>query len=271
MRSVYWPLVLGFAAAVSLAVSASGRAQETAPGSTAPTASAPAAATPDSTTPDSTTPDTATPDASSNSGTTTTYTPTDNTATSDTAGQSGWPCEQPERPEISTGSVWSGPDPTAAAEGWHGDNAVVALVDQIAPRRVPQDEAVAAIHRFSAGYTNDRATVLTQLFAGLFDTLNQERGEIIRGIRHFNRRQDNLSLRIQDGWKAIDALDPNSTDPAVAEQRANLQQTIDWDSRIFDDRERLLPAICQQPIVIEQRLFALSHAIEEDLDKTTTP
>jgi hypothetical protein len=45
-----------------------------------------------------------------------------------------------------------------------------------------------------------------------------------------------------------------------------LQQTIDWDSRVFDDRERLLPVICQQPSVIEQRLFALSRAIQEDMN-----
>jgi hypothetical protein len=34
---------------------------------------------------------------------------------------------------------------------------------------------------------------------------------------------------------------------------------------VFDDREHLLPVICQQPTVIEQRLFALSRAIQEDI------
>ncbi len=75
-----------------------------------------------------------------------------------------------------------------------------------------------------------------------------------------------LSERIQEGWKQMDTLDPSSTDQKVIEQRIALQQTIDWDSRVFDDRERLLPAICQQPSIIEQRLFALSRAIQEDLN-----
>ena len=101
--------------------------------------------------------------------------------------------------------------------------------------------------------------------------MNQERGEIIRGIKHFNNRQDSLSQRIQEGWKQMDALDPSSTDQKVIEQRIALQQTIDWDSRVFDDRERLLPVICQQPSVIEQRLFALSRAIQEDLSATPNP
>jgi hypothetical protein len=192
-----------------------------------------------------------------------------NTATT-TAAKSEWPCEQTERPEISIGSVWQGPDPESASGNWRNDPAVAALVDQIAPRRMPQDEAVAAVHRFSAGYSQNRSTVLTALFAGLFETMSEERSAIIRGIRHFNNRQDSLSQRIQDGWKQMDQLDPGSNDPKVIEQRVNLQQTIDWDSRVFDDRERLLPVICQQPSVIEQRLFALSRAIQEDLNASTT-
>jgi hypothetical protein len=218
-------------------------AQETAPGSTAPdpgSASTPGAA-PAANQPASNAP------ASTNSD---------------------WPCEQVQRPEISAGSVWHGPDPDgAAATEWRGDQAVVTLVEQIAPRRMPQDEAIAAVHRFSAGYKDDRAKVLTAVFAGLFETMSHERSEIIRGIKHFNTRQESLSQRIQEGWKQLDALDPSSTDPKIMEQRMTLQQTIDWDSRVFDDREHLLPVICQQPTVIEQRLFALSRALQEDIDQ----
>jgi hypothetical protein len=185
--------------------------------------------------------------------------------------KSAWPCEQAERPEISIGSVWQGPDPESASETWRNDQSVTALVAQIAPRRMPQDEAVAAVHRFSAGYKQNRAAVLTALFAGLFETMSDERSQIIRGIKHFNNRQDSLSERIQEGWKQMDTLDPSSPDPKIVDQRVALQQTIDWDSRVFDDRERLLPVICQQPTVIEQRLFALSRAIQEDLGAAPSP
>ena len=240
MKPAFRALALGSVAALTL-TSALALAQENAPGS----------ATPEAATPDATSSNT--PAATPSTGT-------------------GWPCEQPERPEMSAGQVWHGPDTTDAEETWRNDPAVTALVDQIAPRRMPQDQAVEAVHRFSAGYTDKRGPVLTALFAGLFETLTKERSEIIRGIRHFNSRQDSLSQRIQDGWKEMDGLDPSSADPAVIEKRLNLQQTIDWDSRIFDDRERLLPVICQQPSVIEQRIFALSRAIQEDLDaKATNP
>jgi hypothetical protein len=192
-------------------------------------------------------------------------------SSSEAPARSEWPCEQVERPEISVGSVWHGPSPEAAAETWRDDAAVAAMVEQVGPRRMPQDQAIAAIHRFAAGYKQDRPAVLTALFAGLFETMGDERSQIIRGIKHFNSRQDSLSERIQEGWKQLDGFDANSTDPKVVEQRVALQQTIDWDSRVFDDREHLLPEICQQPSVIEQRLFALSRAIQEDLSAAANP
>jgi hypothetical protein len=177
-----------------------------------------------------------------------------------------WPCEQPLRPELSVGAVWSGPDPQKAQETWRDTPAIVALVGQIAPRHTAQDEAIASIRRFAAGYEGTaRADALTGLFGGLFETLNAERNDIVRGIKRFNRRQDALARRMEEGWKALGELDAQSTDPKLMEQRLALQQQVDWDARIFDDRQRLLPAVCEQPRVLEQRLFVLSRAIQEEL------
>ena len=107
--------------------------------------------------------------------------------------------------------------------------------------------------------------MLTALFAGLFETLSAERNDIVRGIKRFHRRQDALARRIEEGWKALGEIDPNATDPKLVEQRLALQQQVDWDGRIFDDRQRLLPVVCEQPRVLEQRVFALSRAIQEQL------
>jgi hypothetical protein len=231
-------------------------AQETAPGTTTAPDTGP---TPDTeVTPGTATPSTPAPAAGSDAT-------GDAAVTSGTDAEEGWPCQQRLQPELSLGAVWSGPDTTAAADTWRQDNAVLLLVQQVGPRRMPQDEAVTTIHRFAAGYSKDRTDVMVKVFAGLFETLNQERGQIIRGIRHFHDRQQKLADRIQSATKALDNLDPNSTDPNVADQRAALQQAVAWDSRIFDDRERLLPIVCSVPVTIEQRLFALSRAIGEEI------
>jgi hypothetical protein len=185
------------------------------------------------------------------------------------AGTAEWPCEAPLRGEMSIGAMWQGPDPAGVEEEWHKAPAVVALVNEIAPRRVPQEEAVANVQRFAAGYQGEeRAKIMTQVFVGVFDTLSTERNQIVRGIKRFYRRQEAIARRMEEGWKMLGEIDPNATDPAVVEQRVAIQQQIDWDSRVFDDRQRLLPVVCEQPRVIEQRVFALSRAIQEQLAVT---
>jgi hypothetical protein len=185
------------------------------------------------------------------------------------AGTAEWPCEQPLRGEMSIGAMWQGPDPAEAEEEWHMTPAVVALVNEVAPRRVPQEEALASVRRFAAGYHGEeRAEILTQVFVGVFETLSAERSQIVRGIKRFYRRQEAIAHRMEEGWKMLGEIDPNTTDPKLAEQRAAIQQQIDWDSRVFDDRQRLLPVVCEQPRVIEQRVFALSRELQEQLAVT---
>jgi len=177
-----------------------------------------------------------------------------------------WPCEQVLQPQLSVGSMWSGPDPTAARAAWENDEAVKALVVRVAPRRVPLDEAKEEIRRFALGINGDRQKLLTEVFAGLFDTINMERSSIIRGIKRYRVRQAALAKVIEDKTSALDDIDPASEDPVVAQKRLDMQNELNWDTRIFDDRQRLLPAVCSQPVLLEQRLYQLSHAVMDDMD-----
>ena len=177
-----------------------------------------------------------------------------------------WPCEQVLQPQLSVGSMWSGPDPTAARASWENVEAVKTLVVRVAPRRVPLDEAKEEIRRFALGITGDRQKLLTEVFAGLFDTINMERSSIIRGIKRYRVRQAALAKVIEDKTSALDDIDPASEDQAVAQKRLDMQNELNWDTRIFDDRQRLLPAVCGQPVLLEQRLYQLSHAVMDDMD-----
>ena len=247
-------LLFGGASAVAVAQDSA-----SSPGASSPGASSPGASSPGATAPGATNSGPVEGSGAAEAGTTTQS--TDNAKPGD-----DWPCMQRLQPELSIGAMWNGPDPAEAADSWRKDAAVEAVVEQVAPRRVPQQEAVDALHRFAAGYDKDRPAVMTKVFAGLFETLNDERGSIIRGIRHFNERQQKLADRIQAGMRTLDGLDPASTDVKIAEQRQAVQDQVSWDSRIFDDREKLLPLVCDQPVVLERRLFALSRAIQTEIN-----
>src|SRR5215208_1682961 len=78
-----------------------------------------------------------------------------------------WPCQQRKVSELSAASVWSGPAIDEAAKQWQEDGAVAGLVNQVASRRVPTEEATAAISKFAQGLKPDEKTAkLTLVFAG---------------------------------------------------------------------------------------------------------
>jgi hypothetical protein len=68
-------------------------------------------------------------------------------------------------------------------------------------------------------------------------------------------RNDTLALQAQHG-----AADP---DPAKLEELSN--QLI-WETRIFEDRRRVIKFVCEVPVAIDQRLFALGRAIQQEME-----
>src|SRR5688572_20731988 len=62
-----------------------------------------------------------------------------------------WPCIQRKVPELSAVSVWSGPPVDEALTRWEDDPEVAALVEQVVSRRMPLEEAVAAVSDFARG------------------------------------------------------------------------------------------------------------------------
>jgi hypothetical protein len=176
-----------------------------------------------------------------------------------------WPCVQVLQPELSVGAMWTGPDPAQVTS--YDAPGAAELVRRVAPRRVAVEEANAEIRRFLAGTASDRSLLATRVFVALFDSLGVERSAIIRGIHRYSARQAALLERIESARRALDALDPRSGDAAVRERRAELEVQIGWDSRILEDREKLLPAICELPTLIERRLFALSRTLAEEAER----
>jgi hypothetical protein len=45
-----------------------------------------------------------------------------------------------------------------------------------------------------------------------------------------------------------------------------LVSRVEWDTRIFDERSRTIGYVCEVPVLIEQRLFALARAIQQALE-----
>lgn len=173
-----------------------------------------------------------------------------------------WPCVQAKVPEISVAAVWDGPAIEGAA--WQDDPAVASLVQRLAARRVPIEEANKSVAEFMVTAGAAKAAKAVQLFAGVFDTLNRERTEIMDGLERMERREKDLAASIKADFAAMRALqdDAHPDEARVGELNAR----IEWSTRIFDDRRKSVRYACEVPALIERRLGALARAIRQEMD-----
>ena len=136
------------------------------------------------------------------------------------------------------------------------------LAGEPAARRVPMDEATAQIEAFAASLDDaQKNEQLIKLFVRTLEIINNDRSSIIEGIKEYARGQRTLAQSINAKNERLIDLPKDQVlerDALVAER--------DWDVRIYDDRARSLTYLCEQPVLLDQRAFALARAIAEHLE-----
>lgn len=171
-----------------------------------------------------------------------------------------WPCIQRLVPELSAAAVWDGPDLEASLKSWQDRPAIRQLVTEAASRRTGLEEAEKAIAAFAGGLGADKDAALTAAFAGIFSVINDDRAQLIVGIKRYARNQQRLAAKIRDVSGELETLAAKGTADGDFRRR-QLQEQWEWDTRIHKDREKSLSALCEQPVLLEQRLFMLARAI----------
>jgi hypothetical protein len=175
-----------------------------------------------------------------------------------------WPCAQAKVPEISLAAVWDGPSLDDATAKWKDDAKVSALVPRLAARRTPLDEAEKTITEFMSGSSAQKTEAGKLLFAGLFDTLNAQRSSVMNGLERVTRKQREAAEKIRDDTLALQALqDVTPPDQAKVDELGN---QLVWETRIFEDRRRVIKFVCEVPTAIDQRLFALGRLIQQGME-----
>lgn len=175
-----------------------------------------------------------------------------------------WPCIQRKVPELSLGQIWNGPKLPEAAADWEKNVPIHTLVLDLAARRLPLPEAQQKISSFAAGLPEgEREQRLAMLVQGLFDHMNHERSQVISGIARYARGQRDMAALLRREASVVDALRAKpGTDQLVLARRS---EGLIFQTRIFQERAQSLTYVCEVPTLIEQRLYALVHAIAEAL------
>ncbi|MGX1324517.1 hypothetical protein AB7M17_007970 [Bradyrhizobium sp. USDA 377] len=175
-----------------------------------------------------------------------------------------WPCTQAKVPEISLAAVWAGPALGDAETRWKDDAKVSALVSKLAARKTPLDEAEKSVKEFLSGSTADKTANAKLLFAGLFDTLNAQRSQVMIGLERVSRKQRDAADKIREETLQLQALQgATPRDEAKVEALSN---ELIWKTRIFEDRHKVVRFVCEVPTSIDQRLFALGRVIQQEME-----
>ncbi|MEO0760375.1 MAG: hypothetical protein AAFZ09_00960 [Pseudomonadota bacterium] len=175
-----------------------------------------------------------------------------------------WPCIQRKVVHLSWGQMWTGPALPESNRAWRDDAELTDLVARLAPRRTTIEEAGALVEALGPAGERTRDERLVALFAGVFDRIDAERARIVRGIVTLAQRERARSERIElmRGEVATLAAAAKPDDFDALDRIEELEDEIGWETRIYDDRRRSLTFVCESPVLLEKRAFALARVIQ---------
>jgi hypothetical protein len=175
-----------------------------------------------------------------------------------------WPCAQAKVPEVSLAAVWNGPALDEGTSKWKDNPEVSALIPRLAARRTPLDQAEKAVVDFLSKSAAEKKEKGKLLFAGLFETLNAERTTVMNGLERITRKQREAADNVRNDTLALQGLqDAPTKDQAKIDELGN---QLVWETRIFEDRRRVIKFVCEVPTAIDQRLFAFGRVIQQELE-----
>ncbi|MEO0820420.1 MAG: hypothetical protein AAF074_08340 [Pseudomonadota bacterium] len=180
-----------------------------------------------------------------------------------------WPCIQRKVVHLSWGQMWAGPPLPEESSAWRGDAEVAALAGRLAARRTSLEEAEALVGRFAGGEDGAEEARVVALFAGAFALIDTERARIVRGIERLARRERARSERLDTLRAEHDTLEASAGPKEFdkLDRIDELADTIAWETRIYNDRRRSLQFVCESPVILEKRAFALARILMAALEK----
>lgn len=179
----------------------------------------------------------------------------------------GWPCIQRYQPAVSAGTFW----PHELLEGvdWGEAPQIRSLADAVTERAMPLEEAREKVRAFLQTLEKAEKKELQRaanlLVTALDEFVNRKRDRTIEGIARFSARQQMMISRIETQARKIEELKTAENPDAKALE--DLQARQKWDVRVFDEREDLVGHLCEQPVLMEQKFFALGRDVAAFIDQ----
>ena len=86
----------------------------------------------------------------------------------------------------------------------------------------------------------------------------------MNGLERITRKQREAADKVRSDTQALQTLqDAPAKDQAKIDELGN---QLVWETRIFEDRRRVIKFVCEVPTTIDRRLFALGRVIQQEME-----
>lgn len=165
-----------------------------------------------------------------------------------------WPCIQRKVENLSASLIWPTPITRAQLTPAAKDLAAV-----LSLRRVSLEKSEVHVQDFVEKSAPVDGQLLGNIFLAVFDNIADTRKRLIAGIARYSRKQIALSSRIEGSRTEMARLE-GEKHPDF-DRIDKLEEQIDWDERIYRDREQALTYVCETPVLLEKRAYAIGQIL----------
>jgi len=168
-----------------------------------------------------------------------------------------WPCIQRKVERLSPGLMWPHPIEELSLDA-ETEADIADIAGRMALRRVALEDLQPSVEAFVEVHGGDPA-LLGHVFSETFDRLAAQRRKIMKGIEDYSLRQIALAERIDAARGEMDRL--MQAEKPDFDRIDALEEQLAWDERIYTDRRKSLTYVCETPVLIEKRLYAVSQLL----------
>lgn len=169
-----------------------------------------------------------------------------------------WPCIQRKVVTLSVGQMFPFVIPELPEDAKDTKREITSLAQRLSVRKFSIEEVTPWINAFAQKHPSNAA--LGALFTETFSLITKRRSAIINGIGRYAGKQSALSDLIEAQRREMRTL-LDATEPDYDKIDA-IEERLDWDERIYQDRVRALTYVCESPVLLEKRAFAIAKLVQ---------
>jgi len=173
-----------------------------------------------------------------------------------------WPCIQAFVPELNTAVYWPVPIEGDDLGSWNKDAGINDLARQLGALESFEDEHRQRVAEFAESRDEQMLqSQLNRLVDGIVSVASERRSLFLNGIKRYTRQQTDIARQIETRLNELSSLDATADAAAIAEAK----ETLFWQERIYDQREKSIVALCDRPVEVEETLSEVLREVAQYL------